>query len=199
MKADILIRNARVFNDVQTPVTEDIAIKDGKILARGSSLEDYSADQEIDATGKWAMPGLFDIHTHYDLELEVAPGLPESTRHGTTTVAIANCSLGLAFGNQRRDGFDPIVDCYARVENMPKSVLRKCADKVTWNTPKEYLEHLDEVKLGPNVITMMPHSMLRIETMGFEASVNRDPTQEEIVDMQEKFCLLYTSPSPRDA
>ena len=186
MKADILIRNARVFNDVQTPVTEDIAIKDGKILASGSSLEDYSAELEIDATGKWAMPGLFDIHTHYDLELEVAPGLPESTRHGTTTVAIANCSLGLAFGNQRRDGFDPIVDCYARVENMPKSVLRKCADKVTWNTPKEYLEHLDEVKLGPNVITMMPHSMLRIETMGFEASVNRDPTQEEIVDMQDK-------------
>ena len=186
MKADILIRNARVFNDVQAPITEDIAIKDGKILARGTSLNHYQAEQEFDATGKWAMPGLFDIHTHYDLELEVSPGLPESTRHGTTTVAIANCSLGLAFGNQRRNGFDPIVDCYARVENMPKSVLRKCADKVTWNTPREYLEHLEEVKLGPNVITMMPHSMLRIEAMGFEASVNRDPTQEEIVDMQRK-------------
>ena len=148
MSVDLLIKNARVFNDNEKPVTEDIAIKDGRVYQRGSNLDEKQADQVIDATGKWAMPGLFDIHTHYDLELEVAPGLPESTRHGTTTVAISNCSLGLAFGNQRRDGFDPIVDCYARVENMPKSVLRACADKVTWSTPQEYLDHLEEIDLS---------------------------------------------------
>ncbi len=186
MTYDLLIKNARVFNDTQQPTTQDIAIKDGRILKRATELDAGDAERVIDATGKWAMPGLFDIHTHYDLELEVAPGLPESTRHGTTTVAIANCSLGLAFGNQRRDGFDPIVDCYARVENIPKKVLSACAEKVTWNTPKEYLEHLDQVNMGPNVITMMPHSMLRIETMGFEDSVSRDPSAAEIKDMQEK-------------
>ncbi len=184
MTYDLLIKNARVFNDTESPVTQDIAIKEGKIAKRGFNLSDIEAVETIDATGKWAMPGLFDIHTHYDLELEVAPGLPESTRHGTTTVAIANCSLGLAFGNQRKEGIDPIVDCYARVENIPKSVLRACADKVDWTTPAEYLEHLEQIKLGPNVITMMPHSMLRIEAMGFEASVSRDPTQDEIVNMQ---------------
>ncbi len=186
MSYDILIKNARVFNDTQAPITEDIAIKDGIIVKRGSDLDVAEANKVIDAAGKWAMPGLFDIHTHYDLELEVAPGLPESTRHGTTTVAIANCSLGLAFGNQRDVETDPIVDCYARVENIPKPVLRACADKITWNTPAEYLEHLDQINLGPNVITMMPHSMLRIESMGFEASVNRDPTEAELKDMQDK-------------
>jgi len=132
------------------------------------------------------MPGMFDIHTHYDLELEVAPGLPESTRHGTTSVVISNCSLGLAFGNQREGETDPIVDCYARVENIPKPVLRACADKVTWNTPQEYIEHLEKINLGPNVVTMIPHSMLRIESMGFEASVNRDPTQAEVNDMKRR-------------
>ncbi len=186
MAYDLLIKNVRVFNDNESPVTEDIGIKDGLVAARGQGLPEQGATTVIDGSGKWAMPGLFDIHTHYDLELEVAPGLPESTRHGTTTVAIANCSLGLAFGNQRSDGFDPIVDCYARVENIPKPVLRACADKVTWKTPAEYLSHLDQVKLGPNVITMMPHSMLRIETMGFEASVSRDPTAAEIELMQAK-------------
>ena len=184
MKFDLLITNARVFNDTELPSTQDIAIKDGRIAARGVNIDQSQAAQVIDATGMWAMPGLFDIHTHYDLELEVAPGLPESTRHGTTTVAIANCSLGLAFGNQRKDGADPIVDCYARVENIPKKVLRGCADKVSWQTPAEYLDHLETLKLGPNVITMMPHSMLRIESMGFDASVSRDPTQDEITDMQ---------------
>ena len=133
---DTLIQNARVFNNGENPVTEDIAIKDGRIVKRGQSLDTSDAANVIDATGLWAMPGMFDIHTHYDLELEVAPGLPESTRHGTTSVVISNCSLGLAFGNQREGELDPIVDCYARVENMPKPVLRACADKVIWNTPK---------------------------------------------------------------
>ena len=181
---DILIQGARVFNNGEAPITEDIAIKSGRIVERGVNLDAGVADRVIDATGLWAMPGLFDIHTHYDLELEVAPGLPESTRHGTTSVVISNCSLGLAFGNQRKGDTDPIVDCYARVENMPKSVLRACADKVDWNEPQAYLDHLDSLKLGPNVITMIPHSMLRIESMGFSASVERDPTPAEISDMQ---------------
>ena len=183
---DTLIKNARVFNNGEHPITEDIAIKNGRIAKRGPNLEAASSTDIIDATGLWAMPGLFDIHTHYDLELEVAPGLPESTRHGTTSVVISNCSLGLAFGNQREGETDPIVDCYARVENIPKPVLRACADKVTWKTPKEYLTHLEHLNLGPNVITMIPHSMLRIESMGFAASVTRDPTQAELNDMQRR-------------
>ena len=183
---DTLIQNARVFNNGEAAITQDIAIKDGKIAKRGQGIDPTNADKLINATGLWAMPGLFDIHTHYDLELEVAPGLPESTRHGTTSVVIANCSLGLAFGNQRSGDIDPIVDCYARVENIPKTVLRACADNITWNTTQEYIEHLEQVNLGPNVITMIPHSMLRIESMGFQESVSRDPTQAELNDMERR-------------
>lgn len=181
---DTLIRNARVFNNGEPAINQDIAIRDGRIAARGVNLAG-SAKQEIDASGLLAMPGLFDIHTHYDLEVEVAPGLPESVRHGTTSVVIANCSLGLAYGAQRHDDADPIVDCYARVENMPKSVLRDRADNVTWNNPAEYLQHLDGLKLGPNIVTMIPHSMLRIEAMGFTPSVTRDPVQAELTKMRE--------------
>ena len=183
---DTLIQNARVFNNGEAAITQDIAIKNGKIAKRGQAIDPRNATKVIDASGLWAMPGLFDIHTHYDLELEVAPGLPESTRHGTTSVVIANCSLGLAFGNQRSGDIDPIVDCYARVENIPKTVLRACADNITWNTTQEYIEHLEQVNLGPNVITMIPHSMLRIESMGFQESVSRDPTQAELNDMERR-------------
>lgn len=182
---EILIKNAKVFNDGKPAVVEDIAIADGKIIARGEKLPIENAAKVIDATGLWAMPGLFDIHTHYDLELEVDPRLPESTRHGTTTVVIANCSLGLAFGAQRKGEVDPIVDCYARVENIPKPVLKACADRVDWDSPKAYIEHLESLHNGPNVITMVPHSMLRIEAMGFEESVSRDPTPTELTKMQE--------------
>jgi len=186
LTADTLITNAKVFNNGETPVIEDVAILDGKIIARGKGLDASGASRVIDAEGHWLMPGLFDIHTHYDLELEVSPGLPESTRHGTTTVVIANCSLGLAYGNQRKDGSDPIVDCYARVENLPKSLLRSCADRVDWNSPKEYLQHLEGLNLGPNVATLFPHSMLRINAMGFQDSISREPSKSELQSMQSE-------------
>ncbi|WP_278367800.1 amidohydrolase family protein [Marinobacter salarius] len=182
---DYLVQGAKVFDGIgELPVREDIAIADGRVAARGQDLDPQKARKVIDATERWAMPGLFDIHTHYDLELEVAPGLPESVRHGTTTVVIANCSLGLAFGAQRKDGTDPIVDCYARVENIPKEVLRATADRVDWKNPKEYLQHLNRLSLGPNLVTMVPHSMLRIEVMGFDASISRDPTEDELKAME---------------
>ncbi|MEP1583692.1 MAG: hypothetical protein ABJK18_14205 [Marinobacter sp.] len=182
---DYLIQGAKVFDGIgELPAREDIAIADGGVAARGPDLDPQKAHKVIDATERWAMPGLFDIHTHYDLELEVAPGLPESVRHGTTTVVIANCSLGLAFGAQRKDGADPIVDCYARVENIPKDVLRATADRVDWKNPKEYIQHLNRLSLGPNLVTMVPHSMLRIEVMGFDASISRDPTEDELNAME---------------
>lgn len=182
---DYLIRGAKVFDGSGgLPVREDIAVADGKIAARSPDLDPDQARQVIDGDEHWAMPGLFDIHTHYDLEVELAPGLPESVRHGTTTVVIANCSLGLAFGSQRKNGADPIVDCYARVENIPKTVLEAAADRVDWHNPKEYMQHLHKLHLGPNLVTMVPHSMLRIEVMGFDASISRDPTEDELSQME---------------
>ena len=186
---DLLIQNARIFNNGDLPITEDIAVHNGRIVARGKNLSSDEAQQVVNASGLWAMPGLFDIHTHYDLELELAPALPESTRHGTTSVVIANCSLGLAFGNQRIGDVDPIVDCYARVENLPKPVLRSCADKLDWDSPLQYIEHLEKINLGPNVITMMPHSMMRIDAMGFNASISREPSSDELTKMRETLKL----------
>ncbi|WP_428311977.1 N-acyl-D-amino-acid deacylase family protein [Hydrocarboniphaga sp.] len=181
---DLLIRNALLFDGSGgAPQTQDVAVSEGRISAIGPQLA-MSAVQEIDAQGQWLMPGLLDVHTHFDLEVELEPGLPEAVRHGSTTVVVANCSLGLAYGAQRRDGADPIVDCFARVENVPKTVLRKVADTVDWSDSSAYLEHLDALPLGPNVVPMIPHSMLRIEVMGLDASVTREPTEAELVKME---------------
>ena len=139
---NLLIRGARVFDGTgAAPIVEDLAIRDGRIAARGSSLAPERAERVVDAAGRWLMPGLLDIHTHLDLEVELAPGLPESVRHGTTTVVVGNCSLGTAFGSQRRNGDDPILDCFTRVENMPKSVLRKVVDRRPWQSTGAYLDH----------------------------------------------------------
>ena len=182
---DTLITGATVIDGTgNEPALEDIAIKDGKVAARGARLDRSQAKDVINAQGKWLMPGLLDIHTHFDLEVELVPGLPEAVRHGTTTVVFGNCSLGLVYGAQRRNGEDPIVDCFARVENIPKSVLEKVADTVDWNDSKAYLDHFDKLALGPNVVPMIPHSMLRAEVMGLKESVSRLPTDAEIGQME---------------
>jgi len=181
----LLIRNALVFDGTgRPPCREDVAVAGGRIAARGPSLDPARADSVIDASGRWLMPGLLDIHTHLDLEVELAPGLPESVRHGTTTVVVGNCSLGTAFGAQRRNGEDPILDCFARVENIPKSVLRKVVDRIDWTTTGGYLGHLAALPLGPNVVPLIPHSMLRIEVMGTAAAVSREPTAAELERMR---------------
>ena len=183
MGYDIVIKGALVFDGTGAkPVVEDIAVTDGKIAARGQ-IATRDARRVLHGAGLWLMPGLLDIHTHYDLEVELGPGLAESVRHGVTTVVASNCSLGLAFGNQRRDGADPIVDCFARVENVPKSVLEKVADVVDWDNSADYLAHLDSLPLGPNLAPMIPHSMLRIEVMGMQDSISRQPTQAELSKM----------------
>lgn len=182
---DYLIKGGLVFDGTgSAPAHEDVAIKDGRVAARGPDLDREGAGQVIDAKGRWVMPGLLDIHTHLDLEVEFDPALKEAVRHGTTTVLMSNCSLGLAYGAQRRNGEDPLVDCFARVENMPKPVLRKLADKATWSSSAGYYQHLDELPLGCNVIPMIPHSMLRAEVMGLSGSVSRPAKEDDLKRME---------------
>ena len=182
---DLYIKNGLMFDGSgEYPVINDIAISKGLVVAVGKNLKVAKSVDTIDASNEWVMPGLLDIHTHYDLEIEVSPGLKESIRHGTTTVVMSNCSLGLAFGSQRKNNEDPIVSCFARVENIPKHVLKKVADKVYWNSSSEYIQHLNKLKLGPNVVPMIPHSMLRIEVMGLKDSVSRNPTLKELDKMK---------------
>ena len=183
---DLLVTGAKVFDGEGTPGRiEDVAIKDGVVAARGRDLPREAAAQSVDAKGQWLLPGMLDIHTHLDLEVEVAPALEEVVRHGTTTVLVGNCSLGTCFGAQETEGQEPIVDCFTRVENIPKKVLRKCAEAMTWDNPEDYLKHFDNLNLGPNIAAFVPHSMLRIEVMGLDASISRAPTELELQKMEQ--------------
>ncbi len=182
---DTLIRGALVFDGSgRHPQVQDVAIGGTRIAARGVDLDPARAAQVIDAHGRWLMPGLLDIHTHMDLEVELDAGLEEVVRHGTTTCVVGNCSIGTAFGAQRRNGDDPILDCFARVENIPKPILERCVAAMDWHDTGAYLEHLRGLKLGPNIAPLLPHSMLRIEVMGTQDAIERDPDEDELARME---------------
>ncbi|WP_182356042.1 N-acyl-D-amino-acid deacylase family protein [Komagataeibacter europaeus] len=182
---DTVYRNALFFDGTGShPVISDIAVSGGRVAAIGPSLDWDENATQVDCTGLWLMPGMLDIHTHLDLELELSPELPEVVRHGTTTVVIGNCSIGITYGHQRSAGEDPVVDCFARVENMPKPVLARVADACTWTDSQGYLDHLSSLPLGANIVPLIPHSMLRIAVMGLQQSITRPPTKRERAQME---------------
>ena len=176
---DIIIENGLFFDGTgEEGVPRHIGIANGSI-ARISEvpLPHDQAHQVINARGQWVMPGFVDLHTHYDAEVEVAPGLSESVRHGVTTVFMGSCSLGASLGTP-----EDIADIFCRVEGVPRSImLPLLQERKTWNTLGEYYEHLQSLPLGPNIASFVGHSNLRMSVMGFERSVNPKvkPTEEE--------------------
>ena len=177
-----IIRNGLYFDGLGNKgIKKDVVIKNNKIDAILDNAPTVENAKEIDATGKWIMPGLLDIHAHYDAELEVLPALEESVRHGVTTVIIGNCSLSAALGKETE-----IVDLFARVENIPAKVLSHwLLGNIKWKNVKEYYEHLDTVPVGPNVATFLGHSNLRMHVMGLDRSFTETKATEEELQKME--------------
>ncbi|QKS70535.1 adenine deaminase [Paenalkalicoccus suaedae] len=84
-KADVVIKNGKVVNVFTREVEEaDIAIIDGKIAGIGPS---YEGHREIDADGKYLMPGFIDGHVHIESSM-VTPSrfVDVVVPHGVTSV-----------------------------------------------------------------------------------------------------------------
>src|SRR6185295_1318865 len=92
---DLVIERGLWFDGLGSPpAIRDLGIKDGRVAAiTEAPLGAASAPHVVDAAGKWVLPGFVDVHTHYDAEVLVAPGLTESVRHGVTSVVLGSCSL----------------------------------------------------------------------------------------------------------
>jgi len=179
---DLVIRGGQVYDGAGSPPqTADVAIDQGKVQSVAPHLPQRGR-REIDALGCWVMPGMLDIHTHYDAEIEALPGLEESVRHGVTTVVMGNCSLSVALGTKKN-----ILDLFCRVESLPRHVLDKwLGDEVPWHGVREYYDHLQKLNIGPNVASFIGHSDVRSHVMGMERSLkDATPPADEVRTMQK--------------
>lgn len=177
---DLLIKNGFVFDGLgNIPIKMNIAIQHGHIIAMAPFLT-MDAKEVVDAEGLWVTPGFLDIHTHYDLEVEIAAGLSESVRHGVTSVVMGNCSLSVAVGEPQT-----LADIFQRVETLSSILIEKwLRHSKHWQTPREYLQHLRELPLGPNIAVLFGHSALRAQVMGLERSLTVDPSLSELNSMK---------------
>lgn len=176
---DTIIRNGRWFDGTGAPsAVRTIGIRDGHVVTiTPDELDATGCPQVIDATGKWVLPGMLDIHTHYDVEVLEGPGLTESLRHGVTTVMLGSCSLSTI----HVDGTDA-GDLFGRVEAIPREHVIAAVDRhKTWRTCEEYVEALESLPLGPNVCAFIGHSDMRTAVMGLDRATRKDerPTRAE--------------------
>jgi N-acyl-D-aspartate/D-glutamate deacylase len=120
------------------------------------------------------LPGLLDIHTHYDVEVLDGPALTESLRHGVTTVMVGSCSLSTIH--------------VGRVEAIPREhVIAAVHKHKTWRSCAEYVAALEALPLGPNVAAFIGHSDIRAATMGLDCATRKSvrPTKAEQVRMEQ--------------
>ena len=180
---EVVIRGGTVFDGSgQRPgLLADVWVRGGLVAAVGVDLPVPPGATVVDATGKWVTPGFVDLHTHYDAEIEMAPALGESVRHGVTSVLVGSCGLSFAMGTP-----EDLADQFCRVEAVPYGTVLPLLEKIKdWETPAEYLDHLDALPLGPNVTAMFGHSAVRASVMGLGRSVDDDarPTGAELAEM----------------
>ncbi len=181
--APTIVRGGTVHDGRGGPgARADVVVADGRVAAIvAPGTADVPGAREVDAAGCWVTPGFIDLHTHYDAELEVAPGLDESVRHGITSVVVGSCGLSMAVG-------DPtdLADMFCRVEGIPRELVLPVLERtVTWRSPADYLEHLAQRPLGPNVSALLGHSTIRAHVMGLERSLTHGatPTRDELLGM----------------
>jgi N-acyl-D-aspartate/D-glutamate deacylase len=152
-------------------------------VAISPDLLDAGPDTKvIDARGKWVLPGMVDIHTHYDIEVLEGPGLPESVRHGVTTIVMGSCSLSTVYVDGTNAG-----DLFGRVEAIPRQHVIAAVDKAkTWKNAAEYIEALERLPLGPNLAAFLGHSDIRTATMGLDRATRKNvrPTAAELARME---------------
>ncbi|MEP5176155.1 MAG: N-acyl-D-glutamate amidohydrolase, partial [Marinobacter alexandrii] len=182
---DTLILGGRYFDGTGAPSSiAHVAIRDGRVERVFNSEPDVSlADRVINAEGCWVMPGFLDTHTHYDAELIVSPSLSESVRHGVTTVLIGSCSLSMVCSDA-----EDASDIFTRVETVPREkVLPILQEYKNWRTPSGWLSFIRQHPLGPNVISFLGHSDLRVGVMGLNRATDRKvtPTSEEMGRMEQ--------------
>jgi N-acyl-D-aspartate/D-glutamate deacylase len=181
---DVIIRNGRWFDGTGAPsAIRNIGIRDGVVTAiTPHPLDEGGCPQVIDASGKWVLPGMLDIHTHYDVEVLVGPALTESLRHGVTTIMLGSCSLSTVHVGGVDAG-----DLFGRVEAIPRDhVIRGVDAHKAWTNCGEYIAALESLPLGPNLAAFIGHSDMRAATMGLDRATRADvrPTKAEQARME---------------
>ena len=177
---DIIIRGGTIVDGTRAPrYVSDLAIRDGKIAKIGG-LRKSEADRVLDASGLIVAPGFIDLHTHYDAQLFWDPYCSLSGWHGVTSVAIGNCGFG--FAPVEPKDRERAMLCLTRNEAIPYESMEK-GMTWSWVTFPEFMDTLERIPKGINVLSYVPLMPLYGWVMGWDEAKKRRPTKPELDEM----------------
>jgi N-acyl-D-amino-acid deacylase len=116
----------------------DVAVSEGRIAAVGEVGKE--AAEVVDAGGLTLMPGIIDLHTHYDAQVTWDPMLSPSPSLGVTTAVMGNCGFGIVPSPPHLR--DLIMRNLAVVEGMDLDALRAGID---WRF-RSFAEYMDMLR-----------------------------------------------------
>lgn len=175
---DLLIRGARVVDGSGRPAfAGDVAVQSGRFVESAEK----SARRVVDAGGLTLMPGIVDVHTHYDAQATWDATLSPSVSLGVTSAVMGNCGFGIAPcpASQR----ETVLRNLSVVEGMDIGALLS-GTRWEFESFAGYLAMLERLRPYANVAVLAQHSTIRSAVMGEAASSQKAPTVEQLEQMQ---------------
>jgi N-acyl-D-aspartate/D-glutamate deacylase len=173
---DTLFRGGLVVNGSGKPAFQaDVAVSGERILEVGN-LENATAREVIDISGKVIAPGFIDIHTHSDLTLISNPLAQSKIRQGVTTEVVGNCGFGVA---PLPRGVDS-----TRLRAAVAYLDLDPSINWEWETLADYLSYMDRVKPSVNIATLVGHIPIHAAVVGYgknEATANQINEMKELL------------------
>ena len=181
MEYDLVIRNGTVVDGTRLPrFRADVGIKHGRVGKIGR-IGRVTAARELDATGCIVAPGFVDLHTHYDAQIHWDPYCTISGWHGVTSLVLGNCGFG--FAPVKPADRERSLLMMTRTEQIPYQTMKE-GMQWRWETLPEWLDDLDRLPKGVNLVSYVPVSPLMVYVMGLEAAKSRPATSGERMEMQ---------------
>jgi N-acyl-D-aspartate/D-glutamate deacylase len=181
MTFDLVIRGAVVYDGLGTlGRLADVGVREGRIAAVGKV---DSARETFDAHGLALMPGIVDLHTHYDAQVTWDPTLSPSPSLGVTTAVMGNCGFGIAPCPAGRR--DTMVKNLSVVEGMDLDALQ-AGTRWEFESFAEYMALLRRAHPYANLGVFAQHSTIRTAVMGEAASTQATPTPDQLARMQDE-------------
>jgi N-acyl-D-aspartate/D-glutamate deacylase len=177
---DLVFRGATVVDGTGAPAFRaDVGVSSGKVAEVGRVSA--SARETVDAGGLHLMPGIVDVHTHYDAQVTWDPTLSPSVSLGVTTAVLGNCGFGIA--PCPKPLRETVLRNLSVVEGMDLDALL-AGTQWRFETFGEYLDSLERAGPYANVAVLAQHSTIRTAVMGEAASERKVPLSGELERMR---------------
>lgn len=158
---DVVIRNAMIYDGSGgKPYAGELAI-DGDRIAYVGPRRSLSGRSEIDAHGQAVAPGFIDMMGHSEESLLVDGRAVSGLKQGVTLDVFTELSMG------------PLSAEMARRMAERQGDLKF---NVTWRSLGEYLDHLQQRGIAPNVASFVGEGEVRVNVLG-EGDVAPSPDQ----------------------